>query len=323
MSSDSPKIVVLDGYTLNPGDLTWDRLCKLGDCTIHDRTAADQIVPRAEGAQVILTNKTPLAATTIADLPDLKYIGVLATGFNVVDVKAAAGQGIPVTNIPTYGTNSVAQMVFAHLLNLAQHVSEHASAVREGRWANAIDWCFWDQPLLELDGMTMGVVGFGRIGQATGRLADAFGMRVIAYDAFPVDAPDYATIVDLDTVFRESDVISLHCPLTPENEKLVNGQRLGLMKSTAFLINTSRGPLVDEAALAEALKSGKIAGAGLDVLTVEPPPADHLLYAAKNCHITPHIAWATRSSRDRLLNTAVDNVAAFLEGSSQNVVNGL
>ena len=323
MSSDHPQIVVLDGHALNPGDLTWDRLRQLGRCTIHERTAPDAVVERAAGAEIVLVNKSPLTAAVIAELPDLKYIGVLATGYNIVDVEAAKQRGIPVTNIPTYGTSSVSQMVFAHLLNLTQHVSDHASAVRAGRWATAIDWCFWDSPLLELDGMTMGIVGFGRIGQATGKLADAFGMRVLAFDAFPVDAPDYASMVDLDTVFRETDVISLHCPLTPENEKMVGRERLKLMKPTAFLINTSRGQLVDEDALAEALNSGQIAGAGLDVLRVEPPLADHPLYTAKNCQITPHIAWATRSSRNRLLNTAVDNVEAFLKGGPQNVVNGV
>ena len=321
MAAERPKIVVLDGYCLNPGDLSWDKLESLGDCTYFDRTAADDVAQRARDADIAITNKALLPREVIAELPRLKCIGVMATGYNVVDCDAARERGIPVTNVPTYGTSSVAQMVFAHVLNFTQHVADHAAAVRQGSWTSASDWCFWEFPLAELDGMTMGIVGFGRIGQATGRLAHAFGMRVIAHDAFPVDAPDYAQMTDLDTVFRESDVVSLHCPLTAENQQLVNEARLAQMKPTAILINTSRGPLIDEAALAAALNSGQIAGAGLDVLMVEPPPSDNPLLTAKNCQITPHIAWATHAARARLLDTVVENVAAFLRGEPQNVVN--
>ena len=321
MASNSPRIVVLDAYALNPGDLNWEKLQALGNCELFDRTPPEQVVGRVRDAEIVITNKALLPRDVIHDLPKLKYVGVMATGYNVVDVQAARERDIPVTNVPIYGTNSVAQMVFAHLLNLTQRVAHHAQAVREGRWASATDWCFWDFPLSELEGATMGIVGFGRIGQATARLAHAFGMRVLAYDAFPVKGPEFAQLVDLETVFRESDVISLHCPLTPDNEKLVNAERLQLMKPTSFLINTSRGPLVDEQALAEALNAGRLAGAGLDVIRVEPPTGDNRLFSAKNCFVTPHIAWATRESRARLMGTVIDNVAAFLAGEPQNVVN--
>lgn len=320
MAGDRPRIVVLDGWTTNPGDLSWERLEAIGPCTIHDRTLPEEILPRAAGAQAIYINKTAVQRETIAQLPQLKFIGVLATGYNVVDVAAAAAHGVVVTNVPTYGTQSVAQMVFAHVLNFTQQVAQHVAAVRAGRWAECPDFCFWDAPLVELDGLTMGIVGLGRIGQATARLAHAFGMKVVAYDAFPVEPPEYVRLADLETVFREGDFVSLHCPLTAENEQLVSTERLALMKPTAYLINTARGPLVDEAALETALGEKRIAGAGLDVLTVEPPPADHPLYAIENCHITPHIAWATRAARQRLLNTAVENLQAFLAGSPQNLV---
>jgi glycerate dehydrogenase len=318
------RIVVLDGHTLNPGDLSWKGLEALGECAIHDRTPPAEVVGRATGAGVVLTNKVAITRETIERLPDLKYIGVLATGYNIVDVEAAARRNIPVTNVPTYGTVSVAQMVMAHLLNLAQHVEHHAVTVRDGRWTASDDFCYWDFPLVELAGLTMGVVGFGRIGRATAALARAFGMNVVAYDPVPPqDLPEGVRAADLDEVFRTSDVVSLHCPLTPDTERLVNAERLAMMKPTAFLINTSRGPLVDETALAEALNAGRLAGAGLDVLAVEPPRADNPLLAAKNCHITPHIAWATRSARARLLETVVDNVRAFLAGRPQNVVDGV
>lgn len=321
MSSKPPRIVVLDGYSLNPDDLSWDGLNALGDCTIHDRTPVEEIDDRAEAAEIVLTNKVVLSKASLATLDQLKYIGVTATGYNIVDVAAARRQGIVVTNVPIYGTRSVAQMVFAHLLNLTQHVGEHSQSVRNGRWTNAIDWCFWDFPLVELEGLTMGIVGLGRIGRATAELAHAFGMNVIASSRSNKAGSDFVRFVELDTLFRESDVVSLHCPLTPETENLVNRERLASMKPTAFLINTSRGQLIDEAALAEALDAGKIAGAGLDVLSVEPPPEDNPLLRAKNCYVTPHIAWATQSSRRRLLETAVENVAAFLAGNPQNVVN--
>jgi glycerate dehydrogenase len=316
------RIVVLDGYTLNPGDLSWDRLETLGECTVYDRTAPEDIAKRAGEAEIVLTNKTVLSAEILRHLPRLKYIGVLATGYNVVDVEAAGERGIPVTNVPSYGTPSVAQMAFAHLLNLTQHVAHHARTVRDGRWAACPDFCYWDMPLLELAGLTLGIVGFGRIGRAVAALARAFGMKVIIHDVIvPAEMPEGCRMMELEEVFREADVLSLHCPLTPRTERLVNAERLALMKPTAFLINTSRGPLIDEPALAQVLNAGRLAGAGLDVLSAEPPAADNPLLTAKNCYITPHIAWATRSARQRLLSIAIDNVAAFVAGRPQNVVN--
>jgi len=316
------RIVVLDGYTLNPGDLSWSELESLGDCTVHDRTPAGDAAARAEGAEIVLTNKTALTRETIDALPALRYIGVLATGYNVVDVDAAGERQIPVTNVPTYGTRSVAQMVFAHVLNLVQQVAHHAHTVRDGRWVRSDDFCYWDDPLEELEGKVMGIVGYGRIGKSTAQLALAFGMHVLVHDpVMSEELPLGITSVDLDTVFRESDVITLHCPLTDTNTAFVNARVLSMMKPTAFLINTSRGPLVDEPALAEALNTEQIAGAGLDVLSTEPPAEDNPLLTAKNCFITPHIAWATRSARSRLLSAAVDNVRAFLEGTPKNVVN--
>lgn len=315
------KIVVLDGYTLNPGDLSWNDLEQLGELTVYDRTPPEQVIPRAAGAQIVLTNKTLIQDQHLQQLPELKLIAVLATGYNVVDVEAARRRGIPVSNVPTYGTRSVAQMVFAHLLNLTQHVRDHVETVRRGKWSQIDDFCYWDYPLIELDGLVMGLVGLGRIGRATAELAAAFGMQVLAYDVAAVNAPDGVQLVDLETLFRQSDVVSLHCPLTAENRGLVNAQRLAMMKPTAFLINTSRGPLVDEAALVDALKSGRIAAAGLDVLAVEPPPPDHPLLHLDNCYVTPHIAWATKAARQRLMDTVVENVRAMLRGRPQNLVN--
>ena len=317
------KIVVLDGYTLNPGDLNWQELEALADCTVHDRTPPDEVVGRAKGAEILLTNKTVLSGEVLGHLPDCRYIGVLATGYNVVDIDAATDRGIVVTNVPTYAARSVAQMVFAHVLNLAQHVAHHGRTVKDGRWARSPDFCYWNYPLVELDSKTMGIIGLGRIGKATAELARAFGMKVIGYDRYAdSSAGGLSTPVGLDEVFRRGDVVSLHCPLTPETLKIVNAERLGLMKPTAFLINTSRGPLVDERALADALNGGRIAGAGLDVLSVEPPTGDSPLLSAPNCCITPHIAWATREARERLMKVATDNVKAFLEGNPRNVVNG-
>lgn len=321
MNQKNPHLVVLDGYTLNPGDLSWEQLLALGNCSIYDRTPVESIVEEAAEAQLVLTNKAVLSRQVIESLPKLEYIGVMATGYNVVDLEAATEHNIKVTNVPIYGTASVAQMVFAHVLRFTQRVNHHSVAVHEGRWASAKDWCFWDFPQQELASLTMGIVGFGRIGQATAKLADAFGMSVLVHNRSDIALPEYAQSADLDAVFRESDVVSLHCPLTEETAGLVNAPRLSMMKPTALLINTARGPLIDEAALAEALRNGQLAGAGLDVLSVEPPPPDHPLMGIENCLITPHIAWATRSARSRLLNTVVDNVAAYLAGEPQNVVN--
>ena len=317
------KIVVLDGYTLNPGDLSWQELEALADCAVHDRTPPDELVGRAKGAEILLTNKTVLSGEVLGHLPTCRYIGVLATGYNVVDIDAATDRGIVVTNVPTYAARSVAQMVFAHVLNLAQHVAHHGRTVKDGRWTRSPDFCYWDYPLVELDSKIMGIIGLGRIGKAAAGLARAFGMKVIGYDKYAdPSGGGLCTPVGLDEVFRRGDVVSLHCPLTAETEKLVNAERLGLMKPTAFLINTSRGPLVDERALADALNAGRIAGAGLDVLSVEPPTGDSPLLSAPNCCITPHIAWATREARERLMTVATDNVKVFLEGNPRNVVNG-
>ena len=315
------NIVVLDGFTLNPGDLSWEELQPLGPCTIYERTPPAALAGRAADADIVLTNKTELTSAAIRGLPRLKYIGVLATGTNVVDLAAARARGIPVTNVSTYGTKSVAQMAFALLLELAQHTGHHAQTVREGRWTRSADWCYWDFPLIELDGLTLGLVGLGRIGRTVAELGAAFCMKVLASDPSVGVAPPFVRLVELETLFRESDVISLHCPLTPQTANLVNARRLSLMKPTAFLLNTSRGPLVDEPALADALNSGRLAGAALDVLSTEPPRADNPLLTARNCLITPHLAWATRSARSRLMNIAVENVRSFLDGKAQNVVN--
>jgi len=318
------KIVVLDGYTLNPGDLSWAGLRALGDCAIHDRTPPAEVVPRAREAEVVLTNKTVLSAEILGRLPQLRYIGVLATGYNVVDVAVARQRNIPVTNVPTYGTTSVAQMTMALLLELTQHVGHHAQTVREGRWSASPDFCYWDYPLIELAGLTLGIIGYGRIGRAVGDLASAFGMKVLAHDiARPAQLPPGTEWSDLEDLLRRGDVVSLHCPLTPDNQAFINRERLALLKPTAFLLNTSRGPLVDEPALAEALNEGRLAGAGLDVLAVEPPAGNNPLLQARNCLVTPHIAWATRSARARLLEVAVENVRAFLAGHARNVVNSV
>lgn len=316
------KIVVLDGYTLNPGDLSWDGLKDLGDVTIHDYTPADQIVARAQDAEILFTNKTPLTAATLAQLNKLTYIGVLATGYNVVDVKAAAARGVAVTNIPTYGTSSVAQMVFALLLELCHHVQLHSDAVRGGEWSASRDFCFWKTPLVELQGKTIGIVGFGRIGRQVAKIADAFGMRVLAQDKFQGPAPDLADFrwAELDELLAQSDVVSLHCPLFPDTAGLINQETLARMKPSAFLINTSRGGLIVDQDLSDALNRNQIAGAALDVLSVEPPPADNPLLKAKNILITPHISWATGEARARLMGIAVDNLKAYLAGKPVNVI---
>ena len=316
-------ITVLDGYTLNPGDLGWDDLKSLGSCEIHDRTPPEIVSERMAGADAVLTNKTIVSRAAIEQSARLTYIGVLATGYNVVDIEAAAKRGIPVTNVPAYGTRSVAQHVFAHVLTYAQRIEHHAGTVRDGRWPESPDFCYWDYPLVELAGKTMGIIGFGRIGQATAQLALAFGLNVIAYTRTPpTEAPGGIRFVACDDVFRESDFVSLHCPLTPRTEHLVDARRLSLMKPSAVLINTSRGPLVDEPALARALDSGRLAAACLDVLATEPPPRDNPLLTAKNCTITPHMAWATKEARARLMKIVVENLRSFMDGRPRNVVNG-
>lgn len=316
------KIVILDGYTENPGDLSWEGFAALGELTVYERTAAADIVPRIGDAEIVYTNKTPITAETLAVCPNLRYIGLLATGYNVVDVAAAKARGVAVTNIPTYGTAAVAQFAIAMLLEICHHVAHHSDAVHAGRWTANPDWCFWDYPLIELDGKTMGIIGFGRIGQATGRIARALGMRVLAYDSRPSDAGRaIAEYVPLDELLANSDVISLHCPLLPETEGIVNKANIARMKDGVILLNNSRGPLVVEQDLSDALNSGKVYAAGLDVVSTEPIRPDNPLLKAKNCFITPHISWAPRESRQRLMDIAVENLRAFLAGAPVNVVN--
>jgi glycerate dehydrogenase len=313
-------IAILDGYTTNPGDLSWQPLESFGRIAVHDRTDGTDIVARARDAAIVLTNKTVLSRSVIASLPNLKCICVLATGYNVVDVVAARDHGVVVCNVPEYSTPNVAQAVFALLLELTNRTGHHDRTVHEGRWAACEDFCYWDGDLVELAGLTLGIVGYGRIGQAVARIGRAFDMRILAYrrDATgPIDGGERA---DLDRLFAESDVVSLHCPLTPDTRELVNAARLARMKRTAFLINTARGGLVNEADLAAALDAGTIAGAGLDVLAVEPPPVSNPLLTARNCVITPHIAWATRDARRRLIDATAANVAAFFAGRPRNVV---
>ena len=315
------KIVVVDGYTLNPGDLSWEDLRALGECEIYERSTDEELLARSAEAEILLTNKMEVRGRHVERLQKLRYIGVTATGYNIVDVAAARERGIIVTNVPAYGTASVAQMTFALLLELCHRTGHHAQTVSDGRWAKSSDFCYWDYPLVELDGLIMGIIGLGRIGQTVARLAQAFGMKVVATGrSKPKDLPASIAWFDLETLLRTSDVVSLHCPLTTETKQMINAQRLKLMKPTAFLLNTSRGPLIDESALAAALQAGQIAGAGLDVLSVEPPAADNPLYQAPNCFITPHISWATRAARSRLMGVAVENVAAFIGGKPQNVV---
>jgi len=322
------KIVVLDGYTLNPGDLSWAGLEELGDLTVYDRTVFDRsndnlIIERIGDAQIVFTNKTPLPREVLSKVPNVKYIGVLATGYNIVDIEAAKELGITVTNIPTYGTDSVAQMVFAHLLEICHHVAAHSDAVKNGEWTNNVDWCFWKYPLIELAGKTMGTIGYGRIGQAVGRVAQAFGMKVLANDKYPNKDLESDTLkyVELDELLANSDVISLHCPLFEENKGMINKDSIAKMKDGVIIINTSRGPLIVEDDLAEALNSGKVYAAGLDVVSTEPIKADNPLLKAKNIFLTPHIAWAPKESRQRLMDIAVNNLKQFLEGSPVNVVN--
>ncbi len=319
-STQLPRIVVLDGHTLNPGDLDWRSIEMLGELTVHPRTAPEEILFRADGAEILLTNKTPLNAEIIGALPALRFVGVLATGFNVVDTAAAAARGIPVCNVPGYGTASVAQHVFSLLLELAQRTGHHADTVRNGRWNTCPDFCYWDFPLVELAGRTLGIIGYGSIGEAVARIGLAFGMKIIASARRPRSV-DGVEFVSSEEIFRRADVVTLHCPLTDETRSLVNATRIATMKSGAFLINTGRGPLIAEQDLADALNAGRIAGAGLDVLSTEPPAPGNPLFGAKNCIITPHIAWATHASRARLMNVVADNIRAFLAGKPQNAVN--
>jgi glycerate dehydrogenase len=319
--AEQVNIVVLDGWTLNPGDLSWAELDTLGACTVYDRTPPEQVAARAREAQVVLTNKTVLDRAVLAVLPRLRYIGVLATGYNVVDLAAAGERGIVVTNVPAYSTPSVAQLVFALLLELALQVGRHSEGVRAGRWCRSLDFCYWETPLLELDGLTMGLVGYGRIGREVARLALAFGMNVLVHTPRPPrPAPASLEFVSWETLLARSDVVSLHCPLTPETMRLVNAASLARLRSSAFLINTGRGLLIDEAALAQALNQGRLAGAAVDVLSTEPPTSDNPLLMASNCIITPHYGWATKAARTRLLRLAVANLRGFLEGRPQNVV---
>ncbi len=315
------KIVVLEGHTLNPGDLSWEDLKALGDVTIYDRTPDEKIVERAEGAEVILSNKTRLSRSVFEKLPALKYVGVLATGYDSVDVKAATERGVTVTNVPTYGTQSVAQMTFAHILNWMHRLADHHQSVQTGNWSKAPDYCYWEYPQIELASLTLGILGLGRIGKAVAEIGHAFGMDVIYYDTkkAPLGPPSWI-YVSLDDLFRKSDVLTLHCPLTPETKEIVDKHHLTLMKKSAILINTSRGGLINNRDLAEALKNGAIRSAGLDVLDKEPPPADHPLIGSHNCFITPHIAWATHAARERLLKTAIDNLKAYLNGKAVHVV---
>lgn len=315
------KIVVLDGYAANPGDLSWDGMKALGECVIYERTSPEQVLERAAGAEVVLTNKVVITAEHIAALPDLKYIGVLATGYNIVDVEAARNRGIVVTNIPAYSTDSVAQMVFAHILNICLQVQHYTEEVRGGRWTSSPDFCFWDTPLMELSGKKLGIVGLGHTGSATARIAIGFGMQVCAYTSkshFQL-IPEIKKM-ELDELFRECDIVSLHCPLTEQTRGMVNAARLKTMKPTAILINTGRGPLVNEQDLADALNNGTIYAAGVDVLSQEPPRADNPLLHARNCFITPHIAWASGEARQRLMQIAVDNLSGYITGKVVNNV---
>ncbi|HRF92437.1 MAG: D-2-hydroxyacid dehydrogenase [Bacteroides graminisolvens] len=315
------KIVVLDGYGLNPGDLSWDAVSQLGELTVYDRTSSEEVIARSAGAEAILTNKTVITAEIMEALPDLKYIGVLATGYNVVNIDAAREKGIVVTNIPAYSTPSVAQMVFAHILNIAQQVQHHSEEVRKGRWTNNADFCFWDTPLIELREKKIGLVGLGHTGYNTARIAIGFGMQVTAYTSkSSLQLPPEIKKRTLDELFSECDIVSLHCPLTDETKELVNAERLRLMKPTAILINTGRGPLVNEQDLADALNAGKLYAAGLDVLSSEPPKADNPLLTARNCYITPHIAWASLEARTRLMDILVENIKAFQAGKPVNNV---
>lgn len=318
------KIVVLDGYTENPGDLSWAGLEALGELTVYDRTPydEDEIIRRIGDAELVYTNKTPITKKVIDACPNMKFISLLATGYNVVDYKHARAKNIPVTNVPTYGTASVSQYSIALLLEICHHIGHHDHTVHAGKWQDCIDWCYWDYPLIELEGKTIGIIGFGRIGQAEGRIAAALGMKVLAYDLYQSEAgKQTAQYVDLDTLFREADVITLHCNLTPENTGFINREAIAKMKDGVILINNARGQLINEQDVADALNSGKIGAAGLDVVYTEPIRADNPLLKAKNCIITPHISWAPKESRQRIMDCAVANAKAYLAGAPVNVVN--
>ena len=316
------KIVILDGYALNPGDLDWEGFEALGDVTVYDRSSPEEVAERSQGTDALITNKSIVSKEIIDSIENLKYIGVLASGVNIVDIEAAAERNIPVCNIAGYGPYSVAQMAFSHILNHTHHLAEHVADVQAGGWSRSPDFCYWLHPLIELKDLTMGIVGFGMIGRASAGIARGFGMKVIAHDPFQSgDPPEGVTWKSLDEIFSESDFITLHCPLTEDNEKFVNEERLNQMKPSAFLVNTARGPLVDEVALANALNEGRIAGAGVDVLFEEPPSMDNPLITAKNCTVTPHISWATRAARSRLMNMAVQNLSSFLDDKVINRVN--
>lgn len=317
------KTVVLDGYTLNPGDLSWERLKKISEVVVYDRTPENEILERIQDAEIVLTNKTPLDSQVISKAKSLKYIGVLATGYNVVDTKAAKENNILVTNIPTYGTAAVSQFVFALLLEICHHVWAHNEEVKKGRWTKGEDFCFWDYPLIELAEKTMGIIGFGRIGQATAKIAQGYGMKVLAYDEYQDKALENESLkyVELNELLSNSDVISLHCPLLESTKGIVNRKTIDKMKDGVILINTSRGPLIIEEDLAEALNSGKIYAAAVDVVSKEPIETENPLLSIKNCIITPHIAWAPKESRARLMDIAVDNIEAFLAEKHINVVN--
>ena len=319
------KMVVLDGYTENPGDLSWDSLREFGELTVYDRTGSeDEVIERIGDAQVVFVNKVPITKRVLEACPNIRFISVLATGYNVIDCRAAAEKGIPVSNVPTYGTAAVAQFAIALLLEVCHHVAHHSQAVHQGRWASNPDWCFWDSPLIELQGKTMGIIGFGRIGQATGRIARALGMKVIAYSrSVREDGKEVGDYVDLDTLLHTSDVIALHCPLFPETEGIINKANIEKMKDGVIIINNSRGQLVVEQDLADALNSGKVYAAGLDVVSTEPIREDNPLLKAKNCLITPHISWAPKESRQRSMDISADNLRAFAAGKPINVVNGL
>ena len=316
------KIVVLDGYTENPGDLSWEGLSEFGELMVYDRTSEDQIISRIGDAEYVYTNKTPISKEAMEACPNLKFIGVLATGYNVVDVKAAGDRGIAVCNVPTYGTMSVAQYSIALLLEVCHHIGHHSRTVMDGKWANSKDWCYWDYPLIELEGKSIGIIGFGRIGRQEARIANALGMKVYANDPHPTEeGRQLAEYLELDELFAKSDIVSLHCNLTKENEGLINKSNIAKMKDGVILINNARGQLVNEQDLADALNSGKVAAAGLDVVSTEPIKADNPLLKAKNCIITPHISWAAKESRQRIMDTSVQNLRCFVAGEPQNVVN--